>query len=190
MNLYYFSIFALIILCFVIINSLIPRLNLMIFEKKELKKLQYGITSRQDLFYLDKNIRNNLFENLLSYLGYDSIVLGSTKDLNDINYIGKLGSETLYVLINIVDLSENINEEEKLPKLGRPEVQKFLGTMVHGEIKKGVIITNGAFTSEALIFVSNLPDTYEIKLIDGINLTKYVAGLKYYYNLKGELIYA
>lgn len=190
MNLIYFSIFALIIVSFVILNSVIPKLNLMIYEKKELKKLQYGITSRQDLFYLDKNIRNNLFENLLSYFGYDSITLGGTKGLNDVTYTGSLGPDPLYVLLNIIDLSDNINEEGKTPKVGRPEVQQFLGTMTHDEIKKGVIITNGAFTNEALTFVVNLPDTYEIKLIDGINLTKYVAGLKYYYNLKGELIYA
>lgn len=189
MNLIYFSVFALIIASFVILNSVIPKLNLMIYEKKELKKLQYGITSRQDLFYLDKNIRNNLFENLLSYLGYDNIALGSTKGLKDVSYIGSLGSDPLYVLLNIVDLSDNINEEEKIPRVGRPTLQRFLGTMIHDEIKKGIIITNGAFSDDALTFAANLPENYEIKLIDGINLTKYVGNLKYYYNLKGDLIY-
>ncbi len=54
--------------------------------------------------------------------------------------------------------------------VGRPEVQKFAGSLESKRAKKGVFITTSSFTKEALEYVDNIEK--KIILIDGNKLTE------------------
>ncbi|MCM0591225.2 MAG: restriction endonuclease [Gloeotrichia echinulata IR180] len=54
--------------------------------------------------------------------------------------------------------------------IGRPEIQKFAGTLQGFRAKKGIFITSSTFTKEAIDFVSRIDS--RIILIDGQNLAE------------------
>lgn len=56
--------------------------------------------------------------------------------------------------------------------IGRPEIQKFVGALHGQRAKKGVFITTGTFSSEALIYVRTIDP--RIALIDGAQLTQFM----------------
>lgn len=69
------------------------------------------------------------------------------------------------------DLSDiNLDDDSSFGKIGRPFIQEFVGLMHHDNIKKGLILTTGYFSKEAIDYVSTLPEDYKIELIDGDNL--------------------
>ena len=80
-------------------------------------------------------------------------------------------------------IGETAKDEDKWESTGRPDVQSFLARMVLNDCKKGIIITNSTFSSNAIEFANNLNDQnrgIEIKLIDGYELTKSIRNHKYY----------
>ncbi len=52
--------------------------------------------------------------------------------------------------------------------VGRPELQKFVGAM-HGRAQKGVFITSGEFTKDAMDYARNV-QPMKLRLIDGAEL--------------------
>ncbi|MFH0759853.1 MAG: restriction endonuclease [Bacteroidota bacterium] len=56
--------------------------------------------------------------------------------------------------------------------VGRPELQKFVGALHGKRAKKGVFITTGIFTKEAIDYVMNIEP--KVILIDGKKLTQYM----------------
>lgn len=60
--------------------------------------------------------------------------------------------------------------EDNWPELGRPEVQRFIGFMASNNVNNGIIITTGDFSRYAREYVSALPDTYSLQLIEGKDL--------------------
>lgn len=56
--------------------------------------------------------------------------------------------------------------------VGRPEVQKFAGALQGHRARKGVFITTGIFSRDALGFVSSIDS--KIVLIDGVTLAKHM----------------
>ena len=54
--------------------------------------------------------------------------------------------------------------------VGRPDVQKFIGSLESARAKKGVFITTSSFTSEASEYVSNIEK--HVVLIDGQHLAE------------------
>jgi restriction system protein len=78
----------------------------------------------------------------------------------------KLGLEAVYIQAKRWD-----------SQIGRPEIQKFAGALLGQKAKKGVFLTTGMFSGDALKYAENL-DT-KIVLIDG----NYLVSLLYEYNL-------
>lgn len=56
--------------------------------------------------------------------------------------------------------------------VGRPEIQKFVGALHGKRAKKGVFITTGAFSSEAIEYVGNIDP--KVVLIDGRQLAEFM----------------
>jgi len=56
--------------------------------------------------------------------------------------------------------------------VGRPEIQKFVGALHGKRAKKGVFITTGKFSDEAIRYVSNIDP--KVILIDGVTLANYM----------------
>ena len=59
--------------------------------------------------------------------------------------------------------------------VGRPEIQKFVGALHGKRAKKGVFITTGAFSAEAIDYVSRIDP--RVVLIDGAQLADYMLDL-------------
>ncbi|WP_119333325.1 restriction endonuclease [Geobacter sulfurreducens] len=59
--------------------------------------------------------------------------------------------------------------------VGRPEIQKFVGALHGKRAKKGVFITTGKFSNEALDYVATIDP--KVVLIDGRNLVDYMIDL-------------
>src|SRR4030042_678357 len=56
--------------------------------------------------------------------------------------------------------------------VGRPELQKFVGALHGKRAKKGVFITTGIFTKDAIDYVKSIDP--KVILIDGKRLTEYM----------------
>jgi restriction system protein len=54
--------------------------------------------------------------------------------------------------------------------VGRPEIQKFVGALHGKRAKKGVFMTTGTFSSEAIEYVGNIDP--KVVLIDGRQLAE------------------
>jgi restriction system protein len=125
----------------------------------------------EDLLEQLKQISPGNFENivvdLLVKMGYGGSkreaaqVVGKSGDggIDGIIKEDKLGLDAVYIQAKRWD-----------SQVGRPEIQKFAGALLGQKAKKGVFITTGLFSNDALKYVENL-DT-KIVLIDGFYLTE------------------
>lgn len=56
--------------------------------------------------------------------------------------------------------------------MGRPEVQKFVGALHGRRARKGVFITTGTFSAEAVTYVQKIDP--KVALIDGAQLAQFM----------------
>jgi len=94
---------------------------------------------------------------------------GSRRDAG--RAIGRAGDEGLDGIINEDRLGLDVvylQAKRWDSTVGRPEVQKFVGALHGKRARKGVFITTGNFSSEAVEFVSHIDS--KIVLIDGRQL--------------------
>ncbi len=56
--------------------------------------------------------------------------------------------------------------------VGRPEIQKFVGALHGRRARKGVFITTGSFSSEALAYVQSIDP--RVVLVDGVQLAEFM----------------
>jgi restriction system protein len=106
---------------------------------------------------------------LLLNMGYG----GSRKEAGEA--IGGIGDEGIDGLINEDRLGlDTIYLQAKRWEgtIGRPEIQKFVGALHGKRAKKGVFITTGGFSSEALEYVRNIDP--KVILIDGRQLAEFM----------------
>jgi restriction system protein len=125
----------------------------------------------EDLLEQLKQISPGKFEtivvDLLVKMGYGGSkreaaqVVGKSGDggIDGIIKEDKLGLDAVYIQAKRWD-----------SQVGRPEIQKFAGALLGQKAKKGVFITTGVFSQDAIKYVDNL-DT-KIVLIDGQYLTE------------------
>lgn len=107
----------------------------------------------------------HLVVNLLVKMGYG----GSLEQAG--RAIGKSGDEGIDGVINEDRLGlDTIHIQAKKwdGSVGRPEVQKFVGALQGKRARKGVFITTGTFTSDAVDYVSRIE--VKVVLIDGRQL--------------------
>ena len=83
----------------------------------------------------------------------------------------KLGLDKIYI---------QAKRWKKEAKIGRPEIQKFVGALDGKRAKKGIFMTTAFFTKEAIVYADNTSNA-TIVLIDGERLTnlmiEYEAGV-------------
>lgn len=141
----------------------------------KLEYVKYGFLSRH---YLCSNIAAYEFEDwcksILESMGYNHLKKISETMEGGVNLTSVNNNTYNYICTRLyglqTDNKDNVSDDYK--KVGRPEIQEFIGALVHDEVKNGVIITTGDFTDEAIEFVNLLPKEYSVVLIDGITLTK------------------
>lgn len=138
--------------------------------------LEYGYQKikkdlSQELLGIVKQISPRFFERLVVELLISMGYGGSRKDagqaigqsgdggIDGIIKEDKLGLDVIYLQAK---RWENV--------VGRPEIQKFVGSLAGQRANKGVFITTSGFTKEALEFVNTI--SHKVILIDGETLTQ------------------
>lgn len=149
--------------------------------------LKYGFLSR---YYLAKNLTPLEFEDfckdILKDMGYKNLENFSESFEGGINLCSTNKNKRTYISAKLYGLIKNEDEEklvkenvnDEYEKVGRPEAQKFIGALVHDEVKNGIIITTGDFTDEAKQYIESLPEDFSIILIDGISLTNKLRNIR------------
>jgi hypothetical protein len=138
-----------------------------------------------DLIYDDKKAKEEddfLYwcGELLKDIGYSDIEYVCSKAYKCNDIVCYEGKDSVYVecmlLTNIE--TDSIMDEDLWEKVDRPFAQKFVGTLLHDQVNKGIIITTGGFSDDAKEYVDSLPKDITVKLIDGYELTKKVRELR------------
>lgn len=188
-----FNLYFTLIICLIVTNLLIS-ITYKLYSKWYNKNyLKYGFLSRFYIynefsphmgnypfawfFAYRKPLKPTRFEQWCKYflknLGYENFLFISEHYEGSVNLQTVNNNITTYVSTRLYGLSEGYkNINDNYATIGRPEVQKFVGALVHDRIKNGIIITTGDFTSEAIEYIKSLPPEYYVRLIDGITLTK------------------
>jgi restriction system protein len=106
---------------------------------------------------------------LLISMGYGGSALEAGKA------IGRTGDEGIDGIIkeDILGLDAIYLQAKKWDAtVGRPEIQKFAGALQGQRAKKGIFITTGKFSNDALDYINNIET--KIVLIDGNQLAEYM----------------
>jgi|SRR5882757_745678 len=114
----------------------------------------------------------HLVVELLLKMGYG----GSLKEAGEA--IGRSGDEGIDGIIKEDRLGLGViylQAKKWEGTVGRPEIQKFVGALEGRQAKKGVFITTGTFSSEAIEFVKRINS--KVALIDGRQLTEFMIEL-------------
>lgn len=146
------------------------KLNIELRNNHRSQWLKYGLVSRKHLAELSIGDFENWCFNLLEKLGYKNIEIASSwRYENYKTIISTKYKKTIYVWCK---LAKEIDEySDNYESIGRPDVQRFIGTLEHDNVTDGIIITTGDFTSEALKYVNSLPNKFNISIYDGVALT-------------------
>lgn len=167
-----FLLLIAVLILFKIINKYLASSINKIKDKFKEERLMYGLTSR----YLLSQLTAKEFEEFCSYY----LVKNNYANINTISeaYDGGLSLtcsdssfNKIYVSCIKSDAKEN-NRDDAYSSIGRPTLQKFVGAMAHDKIRNGIVITNRDFTKDAIEYINNLPKSYNIKLVGGVNLSK------------------
>jgi restriction system protein len=111
----------------------------------------------------------HLVVDLLLKMGYG----GSLKEAG--NAIGRSGDEGIDGIIKEDRLGLDViylQAKKWEGTVGRPEVQKFVGALHGKRARKGVFITTGVFSSEAIDYIGNIDP--KVVLIDGRHLAEFM----------------
>jgi restriction system protein len=111
----------------------------------------------------------HLVVELLLKMGYG----GSRRDAGQA--VGRSGDEGIDGIISEDRLGLDIvylQAKKWDGTVGRPEIQKFVGALHGKRAKKGVFITTGTFTAEALAYVEHIDP--KVVLIDGRRLAEFM----------------
>lgn len=126
-----------------------------------------------DLLTNVKNSTPEFFERLVVELLVSMGYGGSIKDAG--RAVGKTGDEGIDGIIkeDILGLDSIYIQAKKWNgTIGRPDIQKFAGALQGQRAKKGIFISTGQFSNEAMEYVSKLDS--KIVLVDGVRLTEYM----------------
>lgn len=110
---------------------------------------------------------------LLKMMGYDQIKTNLFEEDNgyDFTCLDHKRSQ-VYVVCKLWNVAEFD------APVSRSTVQKLIGAMVGGRVKKGLIIATGELTDEAKKYIEALPVTYRIKVIEGEKLMEQLHDLR------------
>jgi restriction system protein len=142
-------------------------------ETLEAAYQQLRLETATELLSNVKKSTSTFFEHLvvelLLRMGYG----GSLKEAGEA--IGRSGDEGIDGIIKEDRLGLDViylQAKKWEGTVGRPEIQKFVGALHGKRAKKGVFITTGTFSSEAVSYVQNIDP--KVVLIDGRQLVEFM----------------
>jgi restriction system protein len=143
---------------------------------EELLQKAYSNIRNELASQLLEKVRSNtpkFFENLVVDLMVSMGYGGSRTDAGE--SLGKSGDEGIDGIIKEDRLGLDViylQAKKWDNTIGRPELQKFVGALHGKHAKKGVFITTGIFTKDAIDYVKSIDP--KVILIDGKRLTEYM----------------
>lgn len=180
----YLPLIALLFLALKFLISYVEKATINLNNKAIKKQIELGLLSIKDIQKNNYTTFLKITNIYLGILGCKEIV--ALPDANSALTNLKCSLDNSNVFISCIQndlLGETAKDEDNWETTRRPDVQSFLARMVLNDCKKGIIITNSAFSSPAIEFANNLNEQklgIEIKLIDGYELTKSIRNHKYY----------
>jgi hypothetical protein len=135
-------------------------------------RLNYALVSRKDLAKASDSQFVRWCFKLLEKDFFTSVDLVSTLIRKNVQICGYAGTKKVYIKCLKADLKSDSKHEDDYETVGRPDIQKLVGTMEHDGVYEGWFVTNGDFTPEAVKYAHTLPEDYKINLIDGTELTR------------------
>lgn len=160
-----------LLLAFKILEKFLPKVLAQINLEYSETKLNLGVVSLNFLSSLSDKEFNEYCLNLLNKYFKNNKQETYSNNPNFISYVlTNNNNKKTYISIKKTDLDSE-DEKDKSP-IDNKYIHKFIGSLAHDNIKRGVLITNGGITSEAKELTRSVKDKYRIILIDGITLTK------------------
>lgn len=150
------------------------------------EKIERGILSIKDL---QKNNYDRFLKAIKFYLcthNYENIIIFKDNIPELTNLKGILNGDNVYITC-IQNIMENDSNNENLSTLTtKKDIESFLGRMITNDCKRGLFINNTSYSNGVCDFVRvlNSSSNFEIKLIDGYELTK---SIRLYKNCNIEL---
>ena len=153
---------SLLIYAALLINKTSKYLKLRKLYTTNIERLKHGIIKIEDLQELTPDEFEHWCERFLVKEGFYNICATPKGSEVGKDIICKKGNELYYVdcksfLYNQLDIDI---------------VKKLVGSMVSEKVTKGIIITSGTFTKEAIVYVKTLPSQYKILMYAGKDLVK------------------
>lgn len=168
---YQIIILAVLILAYPIINWILLNVYVTYDLRFDKDFIKHGYLSRKHLSDLSKDNFNDWCVNFLAQIGYKTPMRVTHSSKLERNIFCKSEKLETYVVCNPLGLKDKPTTEDDYHTVGRPDVQRLVGEMVHDSVQNGIIITTGDFTEDAREFVKSLPENLKIRLIDGIELS-------------------
>lgn len=130
------------------------------------------IVSKKDLYNLPSWEFDKWCASLLSKMGYDDMKIISEHIDGGKDIICTKDDSIAYIeCIQKSAADGKIDRDECYEKVGRPDIQKFVGNMLHDNIKDGIVLTTGYFSTEANEYVKSLPEDFNVQTMDGDSLS-------------------
>ena len=135
-------------------------------------KISNGLVSVKDLGAVSEDYFAQWCMELLKKLNFKNIQLLSTDQEKNVQVLAFKKYKKVYIRWLILD-SKAIDSEDKSEIICKEEIQRFVGTMEHDNIKFGYFITNSYFSKDGREYAASLPgDIIDLKLINGSELTR------------------
>lgn len=150
------------------------------------EKIERGILSIKDL---QKNNYDRFLKAIKFYLSthnYENIIIFKDNTPELTNLKGILNGDNIYITCVQNILENDSNNESISPLTTKKDIESFLGRMITNDCKKGLFINNTSYSADVRDFVRtlNTSSDFEVKLIDGYELTK---SIRLYKNCNMEL---
>lgn len=169
--LFFFSFIIVIIVITTVYNNHLSKKIHLTGRAMDNLILYNWLVSKKELSKLVSYQFEDWCRHYLKMLGYADFVMTRERSDGGKDMVCSIDDTPVYVRCVQIDKDTELDKDELYPKVGRPEAQMFVGNMKHDGIYKGLIITPGYFSDYAIVYVKNLPPEYDIRLINGDELS-------------------
>lgn len=143
-----------------LILKVISLIKFYVKESNDIKRLKEGKLSLSDLDNLSPKEFQLWCASFLKKEGFIDISINNDDSYNSI--LCSKNDDTYYAECIKSYEHRNINYSVNIEYC-----RKLVGAMIGHNIKKGIIITTGVVTKEAMEYISSLPESYSITVYDG-----------------------
>ncbi|MDP4092408.1 MAG: restriction endonuclease [Bacillota bacterium] len=150
----------------IIMQKVYDLLSLAYIRKLETVKLRKGFVVKEHLYFLSKLEFREWCGLFLKRTGYSDTEVADTRQGNGMDITCSQNGKKTYVKCekSRYDAGVNLIDVET--------VKKFAGTMVHGGVDQGIIITIDSIDEDVLEFIKSLRPELSIRVIDGNTLVR------------------